>query len=191
MTNVCHFRPPNARGQRRPFQRIRTLPVSGRSWRRRRSPARQLQRASHGRRRPLVRARACANARGLRYRHWALTQDDLTSTLINALRTPPYPDYPICFFALHPAQPTWSCSPSTSLAPDDTGGAPDAATRVYWTTFDLKCVRAWAAKSAKDVADAWRVRGESRPGDWRSPGCQARRHALPAGYACFCGAVPT
>ncbi|KAJ7637122.1 hypothetical protein FB45DRAFT_908302 [Roridomyces roridus] len=45
-----------------------------------------------------------------------------------------------------------------------------------WTTFHLKCIRSWAAKSVKEVADAWAARGEpQRGGEWRCPGCQARR----------------
>ena len=41
-------------------------------------------------------------------------EDTLTNRLIDSLRTPPYVDCPICFNAIHPAQPIWSCSPSTS-----------------------------------------------------------------------------
>ena len=39
-----------------------------------------------------------------------------------------------------------------------------------WTTFQVKCIRSWASKSVKDIADAWRARGEEWNGDWR---CQA------------------
>ena len=38
---------------------------------------------------------------------------NLTNRLIEALRTPPYADCPICFNSIHPAQPIWSCSPSS------------------------------------------------------------------------------
>lgn len=38
--------------------------------------------------------------------------DNLTNRLIDALRTPPYADCPICFSSIHPAQPIWCCSPS-------------------------------------------------------------------------------
>ncbi|KAF7350455.1 FKBP12-associated protein 1-like protein [Mycena venus] len=109
--------------------------------------------------------------------------DDLTSRLIAALGTPPYPDCPICFSAVHPAQPTWSCSPSI----------PVLETQQYcWTTFHLKCIRSWAAKSVKEVADAWAARGEPhRGGEWRCPGCQARRVAVPTSYRCFCNATPS
>ncbi|KAJ7512060.1 hypothetical protein B0H11DRAFT_1698808 [Mycena galericulata] len=109
--------------------------------------------------------------------------DDLTSILTAALSTPPYPDCPICFSAVHPAQPTWSCSPSI----------PVLETQQHcWTTFHLKCIRSWAAKSVKEVADAWAARGEpQRGGEWRCPGCQARRVAVPTSYRCFCGSTPS
>ncbi|KAK7019052.1 FKBP12-associated protein 1-like protein [Favolaschia claudopus] len=109
--------------------------------------------------------------------------DDLTSRLTAALNTPPYPDCPICFSAVHPAQPTWSCSPSI----------PVLETQQYcWTTFHLKCVRSWATKSVKEVADAWAARGEPhRGGEWRCPGCQARRIATPTNYRCFCDSIPS
>ena len=63
----------------------------------------------------------------------------------------------------------------------------------------------------KDVAEAWRARGEhDRVGDWRCPGCQAKREVVPSGYRyvqlktcmlrfmilivvifrCFCGSTP-
>ncbi|KAJ7136015.1 hypothetical protein C8R44DRAFT_609441 [Mycena epipterygia] len=108
--------------------------------------------------------------------------DDLTSILTAALGTAPYPDCPICFSAVHPAQPTWSCSPSI----------PVLETQQYcWTTFHLKCIRSWAAKSVKEVADAWTARGEPhRGGEWRCPGCQARRVAVPTSYRCFCSSTP-
>ncbi|KII84629.1 hypothetical protein PLICRDRAFT_117694 [Plicaturopsis crispa FD-325 SS-3] len=109
--------------------------------------------------------------------------DDLTSSLIRALSTAPYPDCPICFAALHPAQPTWSCSPSSSRDNVETA-------QCCWTTFHLKCIRSWAGKSVKELADAWRARGEDRPGEWRCPGCQAKRLIVPNGYRCFCGATP-
>lgn len=56
--------------------------------------------------------------------------DDLTSTLIHALSTPPYPDCPICFNAIRPEQPTWSCSSSD----------PSENLQCCWTTFHLKCI---------------------------------------------------
>ncbi|KAJ3535850.1 hypothetical protein NMY22_g6296 [Coprinellus aureogranulatus] len=113
--------------------------------------------------------------------------DDLTSTLIRSLSTPPYPDCPICFSSIHPAQPIWSCSPSTPVVPSSEGGQ----VHYCWTSFHTKCIKAWAAKSVKEVKEAWAARGEhDRHGDWRCPGCQAKREIVPSGYWCFCNTVP-
>ncbi|KAG0702207.1 hypothetical protein DFH29DRAFT_922785 [Suillus ampliporus] len=112
-----------------------------------------------------------------------LPADDLTSILTHALSTHPYPDCPICFNSIRPEQPTWSCSSSD----------PSENLQCCWTTFHLKCIRAWASKSVKDLQDAWRVRGEERSGEWRCPGCQAKRERVPSSYLqvlpvylCFC-----
>ncbi|KAG6873347.1 hypothetical protein C0995_000207 [Termitomyces sp. Mi166 len=107
-------------------------------------------------------------------------REDLTSRLIHDLRTPPYPDCPICFNPIHPAQRTWSCSPSISIVrpPEDEG----QEQQYCWTTFHVKCIGEWASKNVKAVADAWRARGESdKKGDWRCPGCQAKRETVPSG----------
>ncbi|KAJ7057853.1 hypothetical protein C8F01DRAFT_325430 [Mycena amicta] len=124
-----------------------------------------------------------SNAPANRYSHFKpkpAESDDLSSRLASALGTAPYPDCPICFSAVHPAQPTWSCSPSIAVLD---------APQYCWTTFHLKCVRAWAQKSVKELADAWAARGEpERGGEWRCPGCQSRRKTVPGGYRCFCGA---
>lgn len=113
-----------------------------------------------------------------RYRSNLPQGDDLTSTLIRSLSTPPYPDCPICFSSIHPAQPTWSCSPATPVVP-----SVDGQVHYCWTSFHTKCIKSWAAKSVKDVAEAWRARGEhDRVGDWRCPGCQAKREIVPSGY---------
>ncbi|KAG9218189.1 hypothetical protein CCMSSC00406_0010217 [Pleurotus cornucopiae] len=69
--------------------------------------------------------------------------DDLTSKLIYTLSTPPYADCPICFAAIHPAQPVWSCLPSVNDGPS-----------CCYTPFHLKCIRSWAAKSVKDIEAA-------------------------------------
>ncbi|KAG6814580.1 hypothetical protein H0H92_000109 [Tricholoma furcatifolium] len=106
--------------------------------------------------------------------------DDLTSRLIHDLRTPPYPDCPICFSEIHPLQRTWSCSPSIPVvrAGDDEG----QEQQYCWTTFHVKCIGSWAAKNVKAVADAWTARGEpDKKGDWRCPGCQAKREIVPSG----------
>ncbi|KAJ3552619.1 hypothetical protein NM688_g4054 [Phlebia brevispora] len=123
--------------------------------------------------------------------------DDLTSTLIHSLSTRPYQDCLICFSAIHPAQPTWSCSPllpisSASDGEDvkEKGTGNTEAPQCCWNTFHLKCVRTWATKSVKDIEEAWRARGESRKGEWRCPGCQAKRKTIPTSYWCFCGSTP-
>ncbi|KAG6877743.1 hypothetical protein C0993_004457 [Termitomyces sp. T159_Od127] len=111
--------------------------------------------------------------------------EDLTSRLIHDLRTPPYPDCPICFNPIHPAQTTWSCSPSTPVIrqPEDEG----QEQQYCWTTFHVKCIGEWASTNVKAVADAWRARGDPhKKGDWRCPGCQAKREIVPSGYWCFC-----
>lgn len=96
---------------------------------------------------------------------------DLATRLIYALRTPPYPDCPICFNPLHPAQPTWSCSLNEEV------------TSCCWASFHLKCVREWARKSTKEVKDAFVARGEfNEEGYWRCPGCQAKRTQVPRSY---------
>ncbi|TFK63598.1 hypothetical protein BDN72DRAFT_963814 [Pluteus cervinus] len=116
--------------------------------------------------------------------------DDLTSSLIHTLSTPPYPDCPICFVSIHPAQPTWSCSPSIpTLPPNNMEDTSSFVPQYCWTTFHVKCIRSWANKSVKEVSDAWRARGEEKHGDWRCPGCQGKREAVPSGYWCFCHTV--
>lgn len=95
---------------------------------------------------------------------------DLTTRLTYALRTPPYPDCPICFNPLHPAQPTWSCSLS------------DEVQSCCWASFHLKCVREWAKKSTKEVKDAFVARDVNEDEYWRCPGCQTKRQQVPKGY---------
>ncbi|KAH9477551.1 NF-X1-type zinc finger protein NFXL1 [Psilocybe cubensis] len=105
--------------------------------------------------------------------------DDLTSSLIRNLSTPPYPDCPICFSSIRPDQAIWSCSPSIPIVTS----SENQVAQYCWTSFHVKCIRSWADKSVKEVADAWRARGEpNKGGDWRCPGCQAKREAVPSGY---------
>ncbi|KAI1798103.1 hypothetical protein LXA43DRAFT_908743 [Ganoderma leucocontextum] len=133
-----------------------------------------------------------------KYRNTAPKADDLTSRLIAELSTPPYPDCLICFAPITPMQSTWSCSPShpTLAGSDDEGPTSEKSQRANvsaqccWMTFHLKCIKVWAAKSIKDVQEAWRARGEERQGDWRCPGCQSKRTAIPSSYWCFCGSAP-
>ncbi|KAJ2968776.1 hypothetical protein NUW54_g13120 [Trametes sanguinea] len=130
-----------------------------------------------------------------KYRNNVLKKDDLTSRLIHDLSTPPYPDCLICFAPITPMQPTWSCSPSnpTLAATDDESGVPESAQRAdanaqcCWMTFHLKCIGSWASKSVKDMEEAWRVRGEPKQGEWRCPGCQSKRRAVPSSYCSHAG----
>lgn len=122
-------------------------------------------------------------------------KDDLTSTLIHDLSTPPYPDCLICFSAIRPQEPTFSCSPTIPIASEDeeekkgaVKNAPVAA-QCCWTTFHLKCIKAWASKSVKDTEAAWKARGEDRPGVWRCPGCQSQRNVVPTVYRCVAFSV--
>lgn len=64
--------------------------------------------------------------------------EDLTSTLIHALSTPPYPDCPICFAAIYPAQSTWSCSPSHATHTFDGDSKENENSQCCWTTFHFK-----------------------------------------------------
>lgn len=105
--------------------------------------------------------------------------DDLTSSLIRQLSTPPYPDCSICFSAIRPDHAIWSCSPSIQIITSS-----ETQIQQYcWSSFHVKCIRSWADKSVKEVAEAWRARGEpNKKGDWRCPGCQGKREAVPSGY---------
>ncbi|KAI0037225.1 hypothetical protein K488DRAFT_39490 [Vararia minispora EC-137] len=135
---------------------------------------------------------ATAKTATVRYAQPPSKDDDLTTILTRALCTSPYPDCPICFAPIHPAQPTWSCSPSSPARTGATvdGNAPRTENaQCCWTTFHLKCIRPWADKSVKDVEAAWRARGEDKKGDWRCPGCQMKRETVPQIYWCFCGST--
>lgn len=117
--------------------------------------------------------------------HAPSQKDDLTSRLIHEIRTHPYPDCAICFNSIHPAQPTWSCSPTSSIAIDgQIALAADAETsQCCWITLHLKCVRSWASKSVKEVADALRARGEEAgESAWLCPACRTKRSSVPSGY---------
>ncbi|KZP01668.1 hypothetical protein CALVIDRAFT_492229 [Calocera viscosa TUFC12733] len=102
---------------------------------------------------------------------------DLTTRLTYSLSHPPYPDCPICFSPLHPAQPIWSCAPSPGSGSGNN----------CWSSFHLRCIREWAGKSVRETREAWAARGETREGEWRCPGCQSRRADVPREYRCFCG----
>ncbi|EJD05624.1 uncharacterized protein FOMMEDRAFT_165999 [Fomitiporia mediterranea MF3/22] len=119
--------------------------------------------------------------------------DTLINRLIDSLSISPYADCPICFNAIHPAQPIWSCSPTSSR---DSASANDAEivpgdTQCCYAPFHLKCIKSWASKSVKDMRDAYLARGElGKEGEWRCPGCQRKRLKVPNSYLCFCGSTP-
>jgi transcriptional repressor NF-X1 len=104
--------------------------------------------------------------------------DDLTSRLTHDLRTPPYLDCTICFNAIRPFEPTWSCSPSTpAVTTEDSQQA-----QYCWAILHLKCVRSWASKSIADLRQAYKARGEDKPGEWLCPGCRSKRRIEPSSY---------
>ncbi|KZV76711.1 hypothetical protein PENSPDRAFT_731024 [Peniophora sp. CONT] len=129
-----------------------------------------------------------------RYAQPPRDDDDLATRLTRALSTAPYPDCPICFASIHPAQPTWSCSPPhvpaafTSIDGGDANAVQETA-QCCWTTFHMKCIRNWAETSVKNVKQAWAARGEEKEGDWRCPGCQSKRTVVPRVYTCLCGST--
>ena len=65
--------------------------------------------------------------------------DDLTSTLIRVLSTPPYPDCPICFAVIYPAQPTWSCNPTHTTKALDDDTKEKEGLQCCWTKSALLC----------------------------------------------------
>ena len=103
----------------------------------------------------------------------------MISILIRGLTSAPYHDCPICFSSIRPDQAIWSCSPSTPLIQN----GQNEPSQYCWTSFHVKCIHSWADKSVKEVTEAWRARGEPhKKGDWRCPGCQAKRDIVPSGY---------
>jgi transcriptional repressor NF-X1 len=113
-------------------------------------------------------------------------QDDLTSRLIRDFQTRPHPDCVICFNSIHPAQPTWSCSPSSPVADVDsnvrTSNLDNKDAHCCWTTFHIKCIRAWAAKSLKPVSEVLSARNEDGRSEWPCPACRAKRLSYPSDY---------
>ena len=63
-------------------------------------------------------------------------------------------------------------------SPDNTSGD----VQCCYTPFHLKCIKSWAVKSVKDMREAYRIRGEDKPGEWRCPGCQRHRLHVPQSY---------
>ncbi|CUA77138.1 FKBP12-associated protein 1 homolog [Schizosaccharomyces pombe 972h-] [Rhizoctonia solani] len=109
------------------------------------------------------------------------TSGDLTSRLIYSLtHKHDALDCPICFNPVHPAQPIWSCGPPPTLVGD-------TSATCCWTIFHMKCIKEWARKSVEATREAYRARSVDLPGQWRCPGCQTKRTAVPQTYVCFCG----
>jgi len=118
-----------------------------------------------------------------RIKYWVdYTVDDLTSKLTHDLRTSPYLDCIVCYNPIRPMQPTWSCSPSSPIAP--TEGTQEA--QYCWVTLHLKCVRSWASKAIIDTRKAYESRGEDKPGEWSCIGCRAKRTIEPSTYRYAC-----
>lgn len=120
-------------------------------------------------------------ANPVRGKYWVdYTADDLTSKLIHDLRTSPYLDCIICYNPIRPLQSTWSCSPTSPIAATEE----IQGTQYCWVTLHLKCVRSWASKSISDTLQAYKARGENKPGDWLCIGCRAKRMIEPSSYGC-------
>jgi transcriptional repressor NF-X1 len=119
------------------------------------------------------------HANPARGKYWVdYAVDDLTSRLTHDLRTFPYLDCIICYNPIRPLQPTWSCSPSSPIVPAE----PVQGAQYCWVTLHLKCVRSWASKNIADTLQAYKARGENKPGDWLCIGCRARRSIEPSSY---------
>ncbi|KAI8879259.1 hypothetical protein K501DRAFT_257137 [Backusella circina FSU 941] len=95
-----------------------------------------------------------------RNRHPPL-KDDLSSILAHELRTSSY-ECMICMDVVRPAHHVWTCD-------------------CCWAVFHLNCVHQWANKSLKDTSSQKLIT------QWRCPGCQHTRTAIPRDYVCFCG----
>ncbi|KAG8942703.1 FKBP12-associated protein [Tulasnella sp. 424] len=86
----------------------------------------------------------------------------LTASFSRSASAEDAPDCPICFNSISPGAPTWSCTPaewkSQAYSADpvhiESGGA-----NCCWTTFHLKCIKAWASKSVTETRDAGDVLG--------------------------------
>ncbi|KIO25872.1 hypothetical protein M407DRAFT_75162, partial [Tulasnella calospora MUT 4182] len=117
----------------------------------------------------------------------------LTASFSRSASAEDAPDCPICFNSISPGAPTWSCTPADAKHQAysvDHIHVEHGGTNCCWTTFHLKCIKAWATKSVTETRDAYVARGlTERSGEWRCPGCQTKRAIVPADYRCFCGRV--
>ncbi|KAG9017164.1 hypothetical protein FRB90_001516 [Tulasnella sp. 427] len=103
----------------------------------------------------------------------------LTASFSRSAAAEDAPECPICFNSISPGAPTWSCTPAESN-PKTYSADPvhleHGASACCWTTFHLKCIKAWASKSVTETRDAYVARGlTERSGEWRCPGCQTKR----------------
>nr|XP_031857852.1 uncharacterized protein CI109_006724 [Kwoniella shandongensis]KAA5524924.1 hypothetical protein CI109_006724 [Kwoniella shandongensis] len=125
--------------------------------------------------------------------------DDLVSRLIRGLKNRPFLECPICFNAITPSQPVWSCLPPdhppelstpAALALNPITGSTNSSNHytACYTPFHIDCIRDWANRSLTEEQE--RARQAGREGEeiaWRCPGCQKRRPDRVGGYRCFCG----
>ncbi|WVQ85287.1 hypothetical protein IAT38_007452 [Cryptococcus sp. DSM 104549] len=125
--------------------------------------------------------------------------DDLVTRLTKGLKSRPFVECPICFNAITPSQPIWSCLPpdrppepskSQTLDPNPITGS-TAASNHYsacYTPFHLDCIRSWSDRSLQEEDE--RIRQGLKDGEecmWRCPGCQKKRSEPIGLYKCFCG----
>lgn len=117
----------------------------------------------------------------------------LTASFARSASAEDAPDCPICFNSISQGAPTWSCTPADSknqAYSADPVHVQHGGANCCWTTFHLKCIKAWATKSVTETRDAYVARGlTERSGEWRCPGCQTKRSIVPTDYRCFCGRV--
>ncbi|KAI9247058.1 hypothetical protein BY458DRAFT_68498 [Sporodiniella umbellata] len=90
-----------------------------------------------------------------------LGERDMATTLIHDLKNSVY-ECMICMDVIKPAHHTWGCD-------------------CCWAVFHLNCIQSWSSKSLKDTSSNKMIT------QWRCPGCQSSRTAIPKDYICFCG----
>ncbi|CEG81703.1 hypothetical protein RMATCC62417_15868 [Rhizopus microsporus] len=86
---------------------------------------------------------------------------DIATKLIYELKNSTY-ECMICMDTVRPANQIWSCD-------------------CCWAVFHLGCIKMWANKSLQDTSSNKMIT------QWRCPGCQNSRTAIPKDYLCFCG----
>ncbi|KAI8141438.1 hypothetical protein BJV82DRAFT_670718 [Fennellomyces sp. T-0311] len=86
---------------------------------------------------------------------------DLASSLAQDLKTASY-ECMVCWDVVRQGHQTWACD-------------------CCWAVFHLSCIKQWATKSLAEKETNKPVT------NWRCPGCQHTRTAIPKDYICFCG----